>query len=82
MAVGVKSENVRWYVLEYFIDRVVHFDKDVATSGAKVLGLRSGGVELVDRSCAIIACSSANICLSEFAMSVASDGVGMEIEGT
>lgn len=68
VAVGVKSENVRWYVREYFIDRVVHFARDSATSGANALGLRSGGAELVDRRYEIIACSSANIPRSLFAI--------------
>ena len=82
VAVGVKSENVKWYVREYFIDRVVHLDSDAATFGDKDLGLRSGGAELVERRCAIIACSSAKICLNVFAMNVATDGVGIESEGT
>ncbi len=68
VAVGVKSENVRWYVREYFIDRVVHLARDSATSGANALGLRSGGAELVERRYAIIACSSVNMPLSVFAM--------------
>ncbi len=68
MAVGVKSENVKWYVREYFIERVVHFARDSATSGASALGLRSGGAELVDSRYAIIACSSANMPLSVFAI--------------
>jgi hypothetical protein len=82
VAVGVKSENVRWYVREYFMDRVVHLESDAATLGVKVLGLRSGGAELVERRCAIIACSSAKICLNVFAMKVATDGVGIEGDGT
>ena len=49
VAVGVKRENVRWYVLEYFKDRVVHFASESATSGARALGDLSGGAELVDR---------------------------------
>jgi hypothetical protein len=81
MAVGVKSENVKWYVLEYFMDRVVHFDRDAATLGDNDLGLRSGGAELVESRCAIIACSSAKICLSVFAMSVASEDEDDELEG-
>ena len=48
VAVGVKSEKVKWYVREYFVDRVVHFASDSATSGARVFGLRSGGAELVE----------------------------------
>ena len=68
VAVGVKSENVRWYVREYFIDRVVHLARDSATSGANAFGLRSGGAELVDRRYAIMACSSANIPLKVFAI--------------
>src|ERR1700692_4730700 len=81
VAVGVKSENVRWYVREYFMDRMVHLDRDAATLGANGLGLRSGGAELVESRCAIIACSSAKICLNVFAINVARDGVGMESEG-
>jgi hypothetical protein len=57
-------------------------DSDAAIWGDKALGLRSGGAELVERRCAIIACSSANICLNVFAMKVATDGVGIESEGT
>lgn len=33
---------------EYFIDLVVHFARDSATSGARALGLRSGGAEEVE----------------------------------
>ena len=68
VAVGVKRENVRWYVREYFMDRVVHLASDSATSGANAFGLRSGGAELVERRYAIMACSSANISRSVFAM--------------
>lgn len=49
VAVGVKREKVRWYVREYFMERVVHFARDSAASGARALGLRSGGAELVER---------------------------------
>lgn len=47
--------------------------KEAVTSGARALGLLSGGVELVDRRYAIIACSSAKISRSFVAMNVASD---------
>jgi hypothetical protein len=68
IAVGVKREKVRWYVREYFIDRVVHLASDSVISGANAFGLRSGGAELVDRRYAIIACSSENNPLKVFAM--------------
>lgn len=82
MAVGVNREKVRWYVREYFIDRVVHFANDSATSGTNAFGLRSGGAELVDRRYAIIACSSANISLNVFAIDVAREEEEDELEGT
>jgi hypothetical protein len=72
VADGVKRENVRWYVRAYFTDRVVRFAKASATSGARAFGLLSGGAELVERRYAIIACSSAKISRSLFAMYVAS----------
>jgi hypothetical protein len=81
VAVGVKSENVKWYVLEYFIDLVVHLDNDWATLGVVYFGLLSGGAELVESRCAIMACSSAKICLNVFAINVASEGVDIELEG-
>src|SRR4051812_13749304 len=56
IAVGVKSENVKWYVLEYFMDLVVHFERDLATLGAIDFGLLSGGAELAESRCAIMAC--------------------------
>ena len=46
---GVKSENVKWYVREYFVDLVRHLARDSATFGASAFGLRSGGAELVER---------------------------------
>ena len=49
VAVGVKRENVRWYVREYFVDLVRHFARESATLGESDLGLRSWGVELVER---------------------------------
>lgn len=49
VAEGVKRENVRWYVREYFMERVDLFASASATSGANALGLRSGGDELVAR---------------------------------
>lgn len=64
------------------MDRVVHLDSEAATFGANVLGLLSGGAELVERRCAIMACSSAKICCNVFAINVARAGVGMESEGT
>lgn len=67
---------------EYFMDRVVHFESDAATLGVTALGLLSGGVELVDSRCAIIACSSANISRNVFAMNVATEGVGIDSDGT
>jgi hypothetical protein len=63
------------------MDRIVHFARDAATSGAKILGLRSGGAELVESRCAIMACSSANISLNVFAMNVASEDEDDELEG-
>lgn len=82
VAEGVNSEKVRWYVREYFMDRVVRFAKDSATSGAKAFGLRSGGAELVARRYAIIACSSAKISRSLFAMYVARVDEVDELVGT
>ena len=49
VAVGVKRENVRWYVREYFIERVDRLASASATSGANAFGLRSSGDELVAR---------------------------------
>lgn len=46
---GVKSEYVRWYVLEYFNERVVRFANVSSTSGANAFGLLSGGAKLVER---------------------------------
>jgi hypothetical protein len=71
VADGVNSENVRWYVREYFTDRVCRFANVSAISGARTFGLRSGGAELVDKRYAIIACSSAKISRSLLAMYVA-----------
>jgi len=71
VAEGVNNEKVRWYVREYFTDRVVRFAKASATSGARALGLLSGGAELVESRYAIIACSSAKISRSLFAIYVA-----------
>lgn len=71
IAEGVNNEKVRWYVRESFTDRVVRFAKASPTSGAKAFGLLSGGAELVERRYAIIACSSAKISRSLFAMYVA-----------
>lgn len=71
VAVGVKREKVRWYVRAYFTERVVRFARASATSGARALGLLSGGAELVERRYAIMACSSAKISRSLFAMYVA-----------
>lgn len=82
MAVGVKSENVRWYVREYLVERVVHLARDSATSGGSAFGLRSGGAELVESRYAIMACSSANSCLSVLAMNVPSEEEDRELEGT
>lgn len=64
------------------MDRVVHFEREAAKLGVNDFGLLSGGAELVERRCAIIACSSAKICLNVLAMKVATDGVGIEGDGT
>ena len=45
VAVGVKSENVKWYVRLYFMERVVHLERDAATEGDRAFGERSGGAE-------------------------------------
>jgi hypothetical protein len=82
VAVGVKREKVRWYVREYFMERVVHLARDSATSGARAFGIRSGGEELVDNRYAIIACSSANMSRKVLAMYVAREDVEEELEGT
>jgi hypothetical protein len=78
----VKRENVRWYVREYLRDRVVHFASESATSGARALGLLSGGAELVERRYAIIACSSANSSLKLLAMKLANEEEEDELDGT
>lgn len=82
VAEGVNNEKVRWYVREYFTDRVVRLARASATSGARAFGLRSGGAELVDRRYAIIACSSAKISRSLFAMYVARVDEVDELVGT